>query len=377
MSSVEFFSLQRQHAELYAALASAGARVIQRGHFILGAELEQFEHDFAAYCGTKHAVGVGNGLEALALILRALGVGPGDEVIVPGHTFIATWLAAEQVGASVVAVDVDPGTYNIDAIKAEAAITPRTRAIIVVHLYGQPANMSALAQMAGSRRIAIVEDAAQAHGATYDGRRVGSLGTAAAFSFYPTKNLGALGDGGAITTDDDAIAGSVRALRNYGSTVKYRHDELGGNSRLDELQASYLNVKLAVLDAKNESRRSIASRYSTAFSGTEGLGLPAVAECAGPVWHLYVVRHRRRDQLQEELHRSGIRTMIHYPMPPHRQRAYAGTTLSKLHLPHTEQAAEQVLSLPMWPELTDAEVDKVISAVLSAAKILGECPAEV
>ena len=271
------FSLQRQHAELRAALELATARVLGAGYFILGAEVEKFEHDFAAYVGVKHAVGVGNGLEALGLLLKALRVGPGDEVIVPGHTFIATWLAAEQVGATVVPVDVDPVNYNIDPAQVRMAITSRTRAIIAVHLYGQPAEMNSLDEISKEHGIPVLEDAAQAHGATLDGRKTGGLSLAAAFSFYPTKNLGALGDGGAVTTDDDALAASIRSLRNYGSSVKYRHDELGGNSRLDELQASFLNVKLAGLDNRNEKRRIIATRYSSKLSGVTGVAVPQVA----------------------------------------------------------------------------------------------------
>jgi len=372
MNPVEFFSLHRQHAELRGAIEAATARVMRSGQFILGAEVERFEREFADYCGAKHAVGVGNGLEALVLILRALAIGPGDEVIVPGHTFIATWLAVEQVGATLVPVDVRPDTYNIDIARAEAAITPRTRAIIAVHLYGQPADMDSLSQLGRARQIAIIEDAAQAHGATYAGKKVGSLGSAAAFSFYPTKNLGALGDGGAVTTNDDSLAASVRALRNYGSSVKYRHDLMGGNSRLDELQAAYLNAKLAAIDVKNARRRDIAARYTERLAGMPGLIVPVVIADAHPVWHLYVVRLADRERIQKQLSRDGIQTMIHYPIPPHRQRAYAGKTASKMRLPHTEQAADQVLSLPMWPEMTDAEVDNVIDALLDAVNLTGE-----
>jgi dTDP-3-amino-3,4,6-trideoxy-alpha-D-glucose transaminase len=377
MAVVEFFSLQRQHAELRAALESAIARVLGAGYFILGAEVEKFEHDFAAYVGVKHAVGVGNGLEALGLLLKALRVGPGDEVIVPGHTFIATWLAAEQVGATVVPVDVDPVNYNIDPAQVRMAITSRTRAIIAVHLYGQPADMNSLDEISKEHGIPVLEDAAQAHGATLDGRKTGGLGLAAAFSFYPTKNLGALGDGGAVTTDDDALAASIRSLRNYGSSVKYRHDELGGNSRLDELQASFLNVKLAGLDDRNEKRRIIATRYSSKLSGVTGVAVPQVAKHASPVWHQYVIRLTRRAQVQAELNRRGIQTMIHYPIPPHLQRAYATNPVSRVYLPHTERAAEQVLSLPMWPELSDAEVDGVIGAVKDAVLTVEESPAEI
>jgi dTDP-4-amino-4,6-dideoxygalactose transaminase len=263
-------------------------------------------------------------------------------------------------------VDVDPDTYNIDASKAEAAITSRTRAIIAVHIYGQPADMRLLDQISKDHKIPIIEDAAQAHGATYNGAKAGSFGIAAAFSFYPTKNLGALGDGGAVTTNNESIARSVRAQRNYGSSAKYRHDELGCNSRLDELQASYLNVKLSILETKNARRRAIATRYTDGLRNTPSIRLPVVVSSARPAWHLYVIAVTARDQMQAQLNRVGIHTMIHYPIPPHQQLAYAGKQASKIRLPCTERAAKQVLSLPMWPELTDEEIDRVINSVLGA-----------
>jgi dTDP-3-amino-3,4,6-trideoxy-alpha-D-glucose transaminase len=372
MQNVEFFSLQRQHAELRAALHEATNRVLDRGQLILGPELERFEQSFADYSGAKYAVGVGNGLDALILILRSLRIGPGDEVIVPGHTFIATWLAVEQVGASVVPVDVCPDTYNITAARVREAITTRTRAIIAVHLYGQPADMQALAELSADYGLALIEDAAQAHGATYKGRKVGSLATAAAFSFYPTKNLGALGDGGAVTTSDERIAAFVRTFRNYGSKVKYQHDELGCNSRLDEVQAACLTAKLAIIDTKTARRREIARKYTDRLGAIRGLKVPFVAPGTDPVWHLYVVELANRDKVQEKLNDDGIATMIHYPTPPHRQPAYARTALSRIHLPHTENAADHVLSLPMWPELTDEEISRVIDALLRALRAEGE-----
>jgi dTDP-3-amino-3,4,6-trideoxy-alpha-D-glucose transaminase len=368
MRSVEFFSLRRQHAECQDALEAAAARVLESGQFILGSELERFERQFAVYSGAKYAVGVGNGLDALTLSLRAHAIGPGDEVIVPAHTFIATWLAVEQTGASVVPVDIDPHTYNIDASKVIEAITPRTRAVIAVHLYGQPADMTSLIQIGDEHQLAIIEDAAQAHGATYRGRRVGSLGAASAFSFYPTKNLGALGDGGVITTNDESIAAFARKFRNYGSSEKYRHDELGYNSRLDEIQAAYLNVKLGFIEDKNMRRRAIAARYTEGLRDLPGLTLPTVAPDSQSVWHLYVVRLSKRDEVQKELAANGIRTMVHYPTPPHRQPAYEGTPLWRLSLPHAERAADQVLSLPMWPEMTDDEVDHVIHSLRRVLK---------
>jgi dTDP-3-amino-3,4,6-trideoxy-alpha-D-glucose transaminase len=376
MQSVEFFSLQRQHAELRATLHEATNRVLGRGQFILGPELERFEQSFADYSCAKYAIGVGNGLDALVLILRSLRVGPGDEVIVPGHTFIATWLAVEQVGASVVPVDVDPDTYNISPARVREAITTRTRAIIAVHLYGQPADMQVLAELSAGYGLALIEDAAQAHGAMYKGRKVGGLATAAAFSFYPTKNLGALGDGGAVTTNDERIATFVRTFRNYGSKVKYQHDELGCNSRLDEVQAACLAAKLAVIDIKNARRREIARNYTERLSEVPGLKVPVVAPDTDPVWHLYVVELANRDAVQKRLSDNGIATMIHYPTPPHRQPAYARTALGRIHLPHTEKAAGHVLSLPMWPELTDEEITRVVHNLARAVRAEGEALTE-
>ena len=367
MTGVPFFSLQRLHAELRPQLDRDIARVLDGGAFVLGHESERFESDFANYCGVNHAVGVGNGLDALVLILRGLGIGRGDEVIVPGHTFIATWLAVSQVGATIVPVDVDLATYNIDVAKAADAITPNTRAILAVHLYGRLADVEGLARLASRRNLALIEDSAQAHGAALGARRAGSFGTAAAFSFYPAKNLGALGDGGAITTNDEALADRVRRLRNYGSQVKYVHEAMGINSRLDELQAAVLGVKLVSLDAKNRRRREIARRYAAGLADAPDLVLPTAIDDSESVWHLYVVRHPRRGRLQDELTRNGIGTLIHYPTPPHRQLAYAGTGLEAAKLPHSDQAAAEVLSLPMWPEMTDDEVQMVIDRVREAS----------
>lgn len=367
MSGVAFFSLARQHGELRQALLEATERVIRSGQLILGAELERFEAEFAAFCGVRHAIGVGNGLDALTLILRALDVVAGTEVIVPGHTFIATWLAVQQAGATIVPADIDAETCNIDVAAVEAAITPHTRAIIAVHLYGRPAAMSDLSAISQRHGIALIEDAAQAHGATYGGAMTGALGTAAAFSFYPTKNLGALGDGGAVTTNDDRLAERVRRLRNYGSLTKYRHEESGVNSRLDELQAAYLRTKLAVLASKNSRRRTIAARYNAGLCNIPGLILPLTQGPEEPVWHLYVVQTKQRDRLREALARFEIGTLIHYPVTPQRQPAYAETPISKFDLPQSDLVARQVLSLPMWPEMTDEEVDEVIHAVRDAA----------
>jgi dTDP-4-amino-4,6-dideoxygalactose transaminase len=343
----------RFRKELHAALD----RVLDSGWFVLGKEVEAFEKEFAGYCQVQYCMGVGNGLEALHLVLQAWGVGPGDEVIVPSNTFIATWLAVSQVGATPVAVEPDPATYNIDPLQIEAAITPRTKAIIPVHLYGQPADMDAVMSIAKKHGLKVLEDAAQAHGARYRGKRVGGLGHAAAFSFYPGKNLGALGDGGAITTDDVQLADKIKSLRNYGSAVKYQHDEKGFNSRLDELQAAFLRVKLAVLDEDNASRRTIASAYLKGLKDCS-LILPQVPSWAEPVWHLFVVRSPKRDQLRERLLGLGMETLLHYPMPPHAQPAYG---LSKSY-PVAEELSREVLSLPLTPHMPEENINKVISA---------------
>jgi dTDP-4-amino-4,6-dideoxygalactose transaminase/2-polyprenyl-3-methyl-5-hydroxy-6-metoxy-1,4-benzoquinol methylase len=361
------------NSELRPNLIDAAAHVIDQGNVILGEALERFESEFAAYCGVSHAVGVGNGLDAMTLILRGLDIGRGSEVIVPGHTFVATWLAVSQTGATIVPVDIDPETYNLDPAAVSEAITPQTRAIIAVHLYGQPADMQALARMTAGRDIALIEDAAQAHGAGQDNRRAGNLGTAAAFSFYPTKNLGAMGDGGAVTTNDAGLAERIRRLRNYGSRVKYVHEEMGVNSRLDEIQAAMLLTKLPGLDGKNARRREIAQRYNAGLANLPGLVLPTVAANSEPVWHLYVVRSPWRAKLQQELAGASIGTLIHYPTPPHRQTAYANTH-GAVRMPETDLAAAQVLSLPMWPEMTDDEVEQVIDRVRKANLAAAETP---
>jgi len=366
MNGVPFFSLARQHAEIGRDLTAAADRVIRSGSLILGSELARFEAQFAAYCGVRRAIGVGNGLDALTLILRALGIGPGDEVIVPGHTFIATWLAVTQTGATIVPVDIELSTYNIDPAATAAAITSKTRAIIAVHLYGRLAAIEPLAELAARHGVALVEDAAQAHGAMWRGARAGSFGAAAAFSFYPTKNLGALGDGGAVTTNDTMLADRIQRLRNYGSVTKYIHEEAGVNSRLDEMQAAFLTEKLSFLDQKNARRREIADQYTRGLSDLPGLILPSTADDADAVWHLYVVRSAGRTALQDALARDSIGALVHYPLPPHRQPAYARTALANARLPSSDLAGEQVLSLPMWPEMTDDEVVLVVDAVRRA-----------
>lgn len=357
---VPFLDLKAPHQELKAELEAAFARVLDSGWYIVGKELESFEAKFAKYCGVDHCVGVGNGLDAIHLLLEAYGIGPGDEVLVPSNTFIATWLAVTRTGAKPVAVEPDQYTYNMNPAALEAAITPRTAAIIPVHLYGQPADMDAINRIAEHHKLVVIEDAAQAQGALYRDHRVGSLGHAAATSFYPGKNLGAMGDGGAVLTSDGSIADKVRELRNYGSKVKYRHDKLGHNSRLDELQAALLSVKLCSLDAWNDRRREIARLYSERIRHPE-IVTPFVPDWATPVWHLYVVRTLHRDRLQQYLRDRQIETMIHYPIPPHRQECYI--EMAALQLPIAERLSAESLSLPIFPSMQAGEVDRVIDVI--------------
>jgi dTDP-4-amino-4,6-dideoxygalactose transaminase len=309
-------------------------------------------------------VGVGNGLEALQLILRAYGIGAGDEVIVPANTYIATWLAVSNAGATVVPVEPDGRTYNIDPSRIEAAITSRTKAILPVHLYGQPCDMDPINDIARTHGLKVIEDAAQAHGARYRDRRAGNLGDAAGWSFYPTKNLGAYGDAGAVTTDDEELADRVRLLRNYGSKSKYYNEERGINSRLDELQAALLRVRLKHLDEWNSRRVRIADKYIKALIETN-LMLPAVCDGADPVWHLFVVRSTQREELQKHLKSVGVTTLVHYPVPPHLQEAYLEMNLSRGSFPITEAIHREALSLPMGPQLNDLAVERVIEEVRS------------
>lgn len=362
MKTVPFLDLGLLHQDIRESLDAAYRRVADSGWFIMGPELEAFEAEFARYCDVKHCIGVGNGLEALHLLLRAYGIGPGDEVIVPSNTFIATWLAVSECGATPVPVEPDPATHNIDPALIGAAITPRTRAIIPVHLYGQPADMDPINALAAKHGLVVIEDAAQSQGALYKGRKAGGLGHAAATSFYPGKNLGALGDGGAVMTNDDAVADKVRQLRNYGSTVKYRHDMAGYNSRLDELQAAFLRAKLPVLDAWNTVRRSVAAQYTRELADT-GLVLPVVPAYADPVWHLYVVRSQQRDALKAHLDSRGVATVIHYPIPPHKQACYSA--FAGMALPLATSMAGEVLSLPMSPVLSGEDIAQVVDAIRS------------
>jgi dTDP-4-amino-4,6-dideoxygalactose transaminase len=338
---------------------------MESGRFITGEEVRAFEREFADYCGARHCVGVGNGLDALHLILRALGIGDGHEVIVPSNTYIATWLAVSFAGAVPVPVEPDPRTYNLDPARIEAAITERTRAVMPVHLYGQCADVDAIREVADAYGLKVIEDAAQAQGARYRGRRAGSLGDAAGFSFYPGKNLGALGDAGAVTTDDAALASAVRHLRNYGSHVKYVNEVKGFNSRLDEMQAALLRVKLRRLDEWNVRRRRVAETYMRALEGLPDLTLPFVPEWAEPVWHLFVVRHPRREELRRHLTEAGVGTIIHYPIPPHLQGAYSELGRVRGSLPLAESLAEEVLSLPVGPHLAEEDTEYVVSQLSS------------
>lgn len=360
---IPFLDLRAAYLELKDELDAAYACFMAAGWYILGAEVETFEQEFAAYCGVAHCVGVSNGLDALRLLLEAYGVGPGDEVIVPSNTYIATWLAVSQVGATPVPVEPDPATCNIDPAAIEAAITARTAAILPVHLYGQPADMDPILAIAVRHSLLVIEDNAQAQGARYEGRRTGSLGHAAGVSFYPGKNLGAFGDAGAITTNDVAIADKVRVLRNYGSQRKYYNDLKGLNCRLDGLQAAFLRVKLRRLDEWNARRRNLARAYLEILQPVSGLRLPHVPERAEPVWHLFTVRHPSRDELQSHLQEAGIGTLIHYPVPPHRAVAYAGDREWGA-LPISDEIAATTLSLPMGPQMPAESVVAVCRSLV-------------
>ena len=364
--NIPFLDLKAINLSQQDDIEQAMLRVLHSGWYILGQEVTNFEQAFADYCGTRHAIGVANGLDAIFLLLKAYGVGPGDEVIVPSNTYIATWLAATHCGATPVPVEPVEGTYNLDPARVAAAITPRTRAIIPVHLYGQVADMDPLMALAEQHGLKVIEDAAQAHGALYRGRKAGALGHGGAFSFYPGKNLGALGDAGAITTDDDALAQTLRTLRNYGSHKKYYNEVAGYNSRLDELQAAILSAKLPALDGQNAIRATIAAVYNEQLAGIPGLRLPQVAEWAEPAWHVYVVRHARRDELAARLAAAGIGTMVHYPLPPHLQPAYAALGLAEGSQPLAEAIHREVLSLPMGPTMTLAQAAEVAAAVRTA-----------
>ncbi len=362
--NIPFLDLGAAYRELQSDIDAAVARSLASGWYVGGPEVEAFEQEFSVYTQAQHCVGVANGLDALHLALRAMEVGPGDEVIVPSNTYIATWLAVSQCGATPVPVEPDARTYNIVPALIEAAITPRTKVILPVHLYGQAADMDPILAIARKHGLGVLEDAAQAHGARYKGQRLGAHGDAVAWSFYPGKNLGAMGDGGAVTTNDAQLADRIRVLRNYGSRVKYINEVQGYNSRLDPVQAAILRVKLAHLDEWNARRRNIVSLYQAGLS-SDILTLPYVPDWAEPAWHLYVIRHHARDQLQAALGRTGVSTLIHYPIAPHLQQAYAGLGYASGSLPIAESFQTQVLSLPLGPHLESTQAAAVVAAVNS------------
>jgi dTDP-4-amino-4,6-dideoxygalactose transaminase len=358
--NVPILDLQAAYRELRSELEAAILRVAESGWYIGGTEVSAFEEDFAAYCGAHHCVGVANGLDALHLLLKAMEVGPGDEVIVSSNSYIATLLAVSITGATL--VEPDPATHNLDPTRIEAALTERTKVLLPTHLYGQPADLDPMIEIARKHGLRLLEDAAQAHGARYKGERIGAHGDAVAWSFYPSKNLGAMGDAGAITTNDPELARRVRTLGNYGSSVRYVNEVKGVNSRLDPLQAAVLRVKLAYLDSWNLRRREIASFYNSSLSDT-GLELPFVPNWADPVWHLYVVQSTDRRGLQDRLSKAGVQTQVHYPIPPHLQAAYAELELERGSFPIAETLAERVISLPIGPHLSLEDAQRVVEAV--------------
>ena len=365
---VPFLAFEPQHQPLRSAMLAAFARVYDSAWYVLGKEVEAFEQEYAAFNQVEHTVGVANGLDALVLALRALGIGPGDEVIVPSNTYIATWLAVTQVGARIVPVEPDPATSNIDPARVLAALTPRTRAIMPVHLYGQACCMTQIMALAEEYGLFVVEDNAQAQGAAFAGQATGSFGHVNGTSFYPGKNLGALGDAGAVTTNDASLAQRVRVLRNYGSQQKYYNEVVGYNSRLDELQAALLRTKLPELPGWTQQRQQVAAWYGQALAGIADLRLPAVAEGATHVYHLYVVHTTRRNTLQQHLTNQGIGTLIHYPVPPHLQQAYQALQLPPGSFPIAEELAATCLSLPLWPGMTEAHVEAVAASIRSCSR---------
>ena len=361
---VPFLDLNSSHHEIKHELDRAILNSVWSGRFISGPEVDAFEEQFADYLGVQHCITVGNGLDALVIALLSAHIMPGDEVIVPAHTFIATWLAVTKVGATLVPIDVDISSLNIDVEKIEAEITPRTKAIIAVHLYGRPANMKALTEISQKYGIEIIEDAAQAHGALYNNTKIGAHSKYAAWSFYPGKNLGAFGDGGAITTTDNEVAQKMRLLRNYGSNEKYVHKVAGMNSRLDPLQAAVLSVKLRYLDKWNKRRKEIANTYTDNLRHFP-IHLPAQDRDYESSWHLYPIRFEKRDLLQTALKKLGVETLIHYPIPPHKQEAYRGLKLDPDKFPVAGKISNELLSLPIGPGLSDKELRYVISCIQS------------
>jgi len=361
--NVPFLDLGRAYLELKSEIDDGVMRVLSSGEYILGREVDLFEKEYAGFCGSRHCVGVGNGLDAIYLALCALGVGKGDEVIVPSNTYIATWLAVTRTGATPVPVEPLESTYNIDPEKIKPRLTERTKVILPVHLYGQPADLDPIMEIARLHRLRVLEDAAQAHGAQYKGRRIGSHGDIVAWSFYPGKNLGAMGDGGAVTTNDPELADRVRVLRNYGSRIKYINEVQGINSRLDPLQAAILRIRLACLVKWNLRRWQIADRYGKALLDN-GMEIPKTSNGFDSSWHLYVIRHPERDRLKKVLHQAGIDTLIHYPVPPHLQPAYKEMELPPGSFPIAEQMSSDVLSLPIGPHVTEDQIMYVIETLL-------------
>jgi dTDP-4-amino-4,6-dideoxygalactose transaminase len=359
--AITFLDLGAAYRELRAEIDAAVARVMASGGYILGPEVEAFEHDFARYTEAGQCVGVANGLDALRLALEAVGIQPGDEVIVPSNTYIATWLAVSQLGAKPVPVEPDPGTMLLDPQRIESALTSKTRAILPVHLYGQPCDMDTILSIARRNELKVIEDAAQCHGARYKTHRIGAHGDAVCWSFYPGKNLGAMGDAGAVTTNDPQIADKIRVLRNYGSRVKYVNEVKGLNSRLDPLQAAILRVKLGHLDEWNARRSHIAALYRDVLGATRSLTLPHLRQESDHAWHLYVVRVQKRDELQRRLSEAGVDTLIHYPIPPHKQQAYADLNIAAQ--PIAEAMANEALSLPIGPHLTLADAERAAEAL--------------
>jgi len=361
--SIPALDMKSPYRELRLELDEAYRRFMESGWYVLGEETRLFESEYAAYCGTNHCVGVSNGLDALHLALRAFDIGKNDEVIVPSNTYIATWLAVTYAGAIPVPVEPDMSTFNIDPYRIEEAVSPRTKAIMPVHLYGQPADMNPVMQIAEKYELIVIEDNAQAQGALYRGRKTGSIGHAAAHSFYPGKNLGAFGEAGAVTTHDGRIAEKIRILRNYGSEEKYKNKCKGFNARMDELQAAFLRIKLRYLDAWNKRRSERAVQYMEELQDCEKLVLPCVPDWAKPVWHQFVIRLDERDAVQGRLSAAGIGSLIHYPVPPHLSEAYADRGWPAGSFPRAEALSRTVLSLPMGPHLTDQEVKKVVEVL--------------
>jgi len=361
---IPFADFEPMHREIEAEILDKFREVYGKNWFIKGEEVKKFEEEFAAFCNVKHCVGCGNGLDALYLILRGYDIGAGDEVIVPSNTFIATSLAVTYAGAMPVFVEPDISTYTIDVNLIEKAITKKTKAIMAVHLYGQSADMDAINFIAKKYNLKVIEDAAQAHGALYKGKKTGSLGDAAGFSFYPGKNLGALGDAGAVVTNDTQLAEKIRTIGNYGSSKKYHNEYKGVNSRLDEMQAAFLRIKLKKLEEWNEARRKVAKRYNTEINNPSVV-LPSESPYSRHVWHVFAIRTPVRDEMKEYLAEKGIETLIHYPIPIHMQQAYRDLNLPKGSFPLAEKISGEVLSLPMWYGMSDSEIDYVIQAVNS------------